>query len=71
VPLLYNNLRVDLSSLDPHVINSLAIICNSLVSIHGVFEHDGNDDMMDDNGGHRGAMAMEPIVMQKTILFTV
>ena len=29
-------------TLDPHVIISLAIRCNSLVSIHGGFKHDGD-----------------------------
>jgi hypothetical protein len=28
-------------------------------------------DKMDGNGGHYGAMAMEPIVMHKAILFII
>jgi hypothetical protein len=28
-------------------------------------------DRKDGNGGHYGAMAMDPIVMQKAILFTI
>jgi len=60
----------------PHVIYfTSAIRCNSLVLILGGFKHEWRwrspQDRMDDNRGHHGAMEMEPIVMQKAILFII